>query len=106
MSKCKHCGAPITGFWAKISAFAGVKQSLKKPDYCNKCEEVVEHDETVKTDLSKPQAEEPKDIYEAAEAKISEVKKVEEVKPEPATQGEKEEQWAEELHSAQSEEET
>lgn len=39
--KCVHCGAPIEGFWAKISSVAGVKQSTKNPDYCNKCEGMI-----------------------------------------------------------------
>ena len=39
--KCVHCGAPIEGFWAKISSLAGVKQSAKNPDYCNKCEGMI-----------------------------------------------------------------
>ena len=36
--KCAKCHAPIEGFWAKISAWAGVKQSTKYSELCNKCE--------------------------------------------------------------------
>lgn len=36
--KCEKCGAPIEGFWAKISKIFGVKKSEKNPNLCNKCD--------------------------------------------------------------------
>ncbi len=99
--KCKYCKAPIEGLFAKVSALAGVKQSLKYPDYCNKCEAMAEMEDSQKKDLEKKL--EPKDLYEAGESG-AEVKK-EEIenakKAEPKNQGEKEEQWAEELKKEQ-----
>ncbi|OGF36929.1 hypothetical protein A2482_02930 [Candidatus Falkowbacteria bacterium RIFOXYC2_FULL_48_21] len=75
-TKCKKCGAPITGFWAKIAAIAGVKQSLKDPEMCNKC------DSETATPVATPVApvEQPKDLFEA-EVKL-EAPKVEEPKQE------------------------
>ena len=36
--KCVACGAPLDGFLGKIASLAGVRPSIKNPDYCNKCE--------------------------------------------------------------------
>ena len=64
--KCKKCGAPISGFWAKISAIAGVKQSTKNPDYCNVCEsQAAPVLPAVKTES--PVA--PKDLFESESEK-------------------------------------
>lgn len=63
--KCASCGAPLDGFFAKISALAGVKPSEKNPDYCNKCVNKIPKDAPV---VEEKPAEQPKDLYEAAEA--------------------------------------
>ncbi|MBI5077092.1 hypothetical protein HZB94_01805 [Candidatus Falkowbacteria bacterium] len=63
--KCVNCGAPIEGFWAKISAVAGVKQSAKNPDYCNKCEGMsVSQPVTLSTE---PNASQPQESQAAPE---------------------------------------
>lgn len=67
--KCVSCGAPIEGFFAKISALAGVKQSAKNPDYCNKCENKIPRESTP---VAAEKPEEPKDIYEAAAEPVPE----------------------------------
>ena len=79
--KCKSCGAPLDGFFAKISALAGVKPSEKNPDYCNKCVDKIPQEAPVVEE--KPA--EPKDIYEEAESPIEpqpETEPIEEVKEE------------------------
>ena len=63
--KCAACGAPLDGFFAKISSLAGVKPSEKNPDYCNKCVHKIPKDAPM---AEKKSVEEPKDLYEAAEA--------------------------------------
>ena len=83
--KCESCGAPLDGFFARISSLAGVKPSEKNPNYCNKC--------VSKIPKEAPVAEEapvqPKDLYEAADTPKEaqpEAAPVEEVKEEaPAT---------------------
>ena len=75
-TKCKKCGAPITGFWAKIAALAGVKQSLKDPEMCNKCDS----EPIVPVATPVASVEQPKDLFEA-EVK-PETPKVEEPKQE------------------------
>lgn len=60
--KCKACKAPIEGFFAKISALAGVKKSTKNPEYCNKCENKVPQAPAPVEEKSA----EPKDLYEVA----------------------------------------
>ena len=77
--KCASCGAPLDGFFAKISALAGVKPSEKNPDYCNKCVSKIPREAPV----AEEKPAEPKDLYEAAEAPKEaqpEVVTVEEVK--------------------------
>ena len=64
-TKCVHCGAPITGFWAKLSALAGVKQSLKNPDYCNKCEDQAVSDTPFRGPGGQPAASEPAEVASA-----------------------------------------
>jgi len=68
-TKCKKCGAPITGFWAKIAALAGVKQSLKDPECCNKCDSEVTAPVSTPATPASPSlggpAEQPKDLFEA-----------------------------------------
>lgn len=66
-TKCKKCGAPITGFWAKIAAIAGVKQSLKDPEMCNKCDGLPAQAGEVAAPVATPAApvEQPKDLFEA-----------------------------------------
>ncbi|NQT49216.1 DUF2321 domain-containing protein [Candidatus Kuenenbacteria bacterium] len=102
-TKCKKCKAPITGFLAKIAGLAGVKQSTKNPDYCNKCEK----DAPQAPAPAEVKKEEPKDLYEAAEEKKEEAPQVEtkepvkeETKEAPKPEN-KEEDWAEELRAKQ-----
>ncbi|KKR05147.1 MAG: hypothetical protein UT32_C0023G0016 [Parcubacteria group bacterium GW2011_GWC2_39_14] len=75
--KCLACGAPLDGFFAKISALAGVKPSEKNPDYCNKCEAQIPSAPPAPVE----KAEEPKDLYETA----TEPKEVAPVSPVPVT---------------------
>ena len=64
--KCRKCGAPITGFWAKLSAIAGVKQSANNPDYCNACDS--QSAPIAPVVKAEPPAE-PKDLFESESEK-------------------------------------
>jgi hypothetical protein len=46
--KCAKCGAPISGWLAFISKLAGVKQSTKDENLCNKCEDAAPTEVMVK----------------------------------------------------------
>lgn len=40
MKKCKHCNAPLEGFFYKtIGKLMGLKESVDHPGVCNKCED-------------------------------------------------------------------
>ena len=108
--KCIKCGVPITGFLSKISALAGVRQSLKNADYCNKCEHDAPKLESVnvKQDKAPEQIKDTVlDLYDTAEAK----EKAQAQKPthhfdsnQPAKESNdltQQEKWAQELKKEQ-----
>jgi hypothetical protein len=97
--KCKACQAPISGLLAKVSAFAGVKQSTKYPDYCNKCEGMLDKKKGESEEVEVKEPEVTNQEIEAATDPTVAPPKEEKPKsePKPGSQEEKEEDWAEEL---------
>lgn len=87
--KCEKCGAPITGFWSKISKVFGVEQSKNNPNLCNKCDVQQVSSVEPQVEEKEPQTASAKPMVAPADEVMTEpadeVMKVPKTEPKPAT---------------------